>query len=181
MPYLTSKDEKQQRTALIAVKLLQDTTLMVNLAVSDPKSPGARQALHEVAYNAPDENDRSPALDALRHIEFVPACPLQFDEPQNQPIDDLEQSCGMFGNSGAEATQNLAKNNFCATGPPRPITIAEMATKQAEVEKEQSIPFGNLYNHPLTSKPGPATDRKPLQDHGATAPPLRAPGRDTCS
>jgi hypothetical protein len=70
--------------------------------------------------------------------------------------------CGVSGNGGAETWQNDAKNNFCAAGPAKPITIADMVNLQKKVEQDDSIPFGNPRQHPLTSTPGPARDRKPL-------------------
>ncbi|HXY01867.1 MAG TPA: hypothetical protein VEI54_13165 [Candidatus Limnocylindrales bacterium] len=77
-----------------------------------------------------------------------------------------QTSCTLAGNGGAETWQNEAKNNFCAAGPSRPITIAEMVDMQTKVQQDGNIPFGNTHNHPLTATPGPATDRKPLQAMG---------------
>lgn len=74
----------------------------------------------------------------------------------------IDSKCGVTGNGGDEAAQNTAKNDFCSTGPAKPITIAEMAARQKEVEKNKDIPFGNEDKHPLTSSPGPAVDRAPL-------------------
>lgn len=81
-----------------------------------------------------------------------------FPSPTPTPIDG---KCGPDGNGGAESTQNEAKNNFCASGA-KPITIAQMKTLQGKVESDKSIPFGNEETHPLTSAPGPATDRPAL-------------------
>lgn len=58
MPFLTSKDQSQKRKALIAIKVVQDAKLMVDLAASDPKSPGAREALREVLREASNEDDK---------------------------------------------------------------------------------------------------------------------------
>jgi hypothetical protein len=175
MPYLTSKDEKQQRTALIAVKALQDASLMVNLAASDPMSPGARQALREVAFNSADEKDRSIAADALRQFEFVPACPLPFpDPPVTQPIDNsLEHSCGMFGFTDLEAlkAENFAKNNFCAgmqnrntRCEPELVDFDKLNKLQAQVERDHSINWGNPHN--VDHSAGPTTNREQLRQFG---------------
>lgn len=77
-----------------------------------------------------------------------------------------ETGCTLAGNGGAETWQNEAKNNFCPTGPAKPITIVEMVDLQGKVQEDSSIPFGNPHNHPLTATAGPATDRKPLQEMG---------------
>lgn len=75
-------------------------------------------------------------------------------------------SCGVEGSGGKEASQNTAKNNFCATGSPRSISIQDLASLQQQVESDKSIPFGNPRNHPLTDSPGPATDRASLEALG---------------
>lgn len=90
---------------------------------------------------------------------FGQSCPSpSFPSPTATPIDG---KCGPDGNGGAESTQNEAKNNFCASGA-KPITIAQMKSLQGKVESDKSIPFGNEDTHPLTSAPGPATDRSAL-------------------
>ena len=76
------------------------------------------------------------------------------------PLDGT--ACGPAGNGAAETWQNEAKNNFCAADPGNPITIQEMIDLQAKVQLDAEITFGNPRTHPLTSKPGPATDRAPL-------------------
>jgi hypothetical protein len=96
---------------------------------------------------------------------FVQTCASpHFPSAAPTTIDDT--SCTLAGSGGAETFQNEAKNNFCATGPAKPITIAEMVNLQAQVQQDSSIPFGSTHGHPLTTKPGPATDRKPLQALG---------------
>lgn len=92
-------------------------------------------------------------------------CPHpNFPSPAAAPID--KTTCGPAGKGGAETSQNEAKNNFCASDPAKPITIAEMTTLQQKVQSDKSIPFGNRDEHPFTSSPGPATDRKPLAELG---------------
>lgn len=80
------------------------------------------------------------------------------------PIDST--SCGPEGKGGAESSQNEAKNNFCASGPTRTITIADMIALQKKVQDDGTVPFGNRGNHPLTTQPGPATDRTKLVSFG---------------
>ena len=102
---------------------------------------------------------------AALNIPLFGQCPHpNLPSPTPAPIDST--TCGPAGNGGAETTQNEAKNNFCADGPAQPITIAEMTTLQQKVESDKSIPFGSRDEHPLTTNPGPATDRKPLQQLG---------------
>jgi hypothetical protein len=74
----------------------------------------------------------------------------------------IDSLSGLSGSGGAEGPQNTAKNNFCASGPAKPITISEMVGLQNQVQVAKNIPFGNPDIHPLTTSPGPATDRRPL-------------------
>jgi hypothetical protein len=86
--------------------------------------------------------------------------------PTETPAALDETACGVSGNGGAETWQNDAKNNFCPTGVAKPITIPEMLQLQLQVQQDESIPFGNPRKHPLTSKPGPAKNRAPLETLG---------------
>lgn len=89
------------------------------------------------------------------------SCPHpQYPSPSPAPIDST--SCGSAGSGGAETTQNEAKNNFCASGSARPMTISQMVALQEQVQKDKTIPFGNPDKHPLTTTHGPATDRAAL-------------------
>jgi hypothetical protein len=97
---------------------------------------------------------------------FSQACSNPHFPPNSAPTSIDETNCTLAGSGGAETWQNEAKNNFCAIGPPKPITISELVNLQAKVQQEGSIPFGNPRNHPLTPKSGPATDRRPLQALG---------------
>jgi len=102
-------------------------------------------------------------LPAVGQTTFKQSCP-QPNYP-SAVATAIDSECGVDGKGGAEAAQNEAKNNFCASGA-QPITIAQMADLQKAVESDKSIPFGNSDLHPLTSTPGPATDRGPLQKLG---------------
>lgn len=76
---------------------------------------------------------------------FKPGCDLPFQEIKLQhPID---KSCPASGtptlkNTKANATQNKAKNNFCATGEPEKITI-EGLTKLHDDVIASGMKFGN--------------------------------------
>jgi hypothetical protein len=81
------------------------------------------------------------------------------------PIDT--STCAVAGNGGAETNQNEAKNNFCPTSTAAaPMKISDLVALQKQVQKNKNIPFGNFNGHPLTTQPGPATDRAPLQALG---------------
>ena len=82
--------------------------------------------------------------------------------PSNTPTAMDTTTCGISGKGGAETWQNEAKNNFCAPDPAKPITIPDMVKLQTDVQQDQTIPFGNTRNHPLSSSPGPAKDRASL-------------------
>ena len=92
---------------------------------------------------------------------FAPTCSNPHF-PTDTPDAMDGTSCGIAGNGEAETSQNDAKNNFCAPDPARAITIADMVDLQMKVQQDQTIPFGNPRQHPLTSQAGPATDRAPL-------------------
>jgi hypothetical protein len=86
--------------------------------------------------------------------------------PTDTPTAMDATACGIAGNGGAETWQNEAKNNFCAPDPAKAITIPSMVQLQTKVQQEESIPFGNPRQHPLTANPGPAKDRTPLEALG---------------
>jgi hypothetical protein len=98
---------------------------------------------------------------------FSQTCTNPHFPPNSGPTTIDATSCTNGGNGGAEEFQNEAKNNFCAVGPAKVITLPELVNLQAEVQKNSSIPFGNPRSgHPLSVTAGPATDRKPLQALG---------------
>lgn len=115
------------------------------------------------------ETANQPATGVLNRATgagtFGQACSEpNFPSATPAPIDST--SCGPAGKGGAEASQNETKNNFCASGPARPITIADMVALQKKVEDDGTIPFGSREKHPLSDQPGPATDRSKLQNFG---------------
>jgi hypothetical protein len=122
-------------------------------------------------------NSVTPSTTSRSHVSNTGSTSAQvaFQEPCTNPYFPSESptamdtaSCGLAGNGGAETNQNTAKNNFCASGPggdlanPTPVTIPELIDLQAKVQQIPDINFGNPRGHPLTSKPGPVTDRRPL-------------------
>lgn len=111
----------------------------------------------------------SPSASVVSNPEgpgFVQGCTNPHFPPNSAPTTIDETSCTLAGNGGGETFQNEAKNNFCASAPPVGKTISDLVNLQAKVQQDPSIPFGNTHGHPLTPKPGPATDRKPLQALG---------------
>jgi len=78
----------------------------------------------------------------------------------------IDSACGVAGTGGTETNQNTAKNNFCAPGPAKPITIAAMVTLQNNTQAIKDINFGNSDKHPLTLKPGPLVNRSAVVAQG---------------
>lgn len=115
-------------------------------------NPGQQQT---TANTTPEANNNQ--------IVFTPSCTAPHFPSADTPIDS---ACGAEGKGGAEATQNEAKNNFCAPDPAKPVTLAEMVALQQKVQQDPSINFGNFRNHPFSNTPGPTTDRKKLESLG---------------
>jgi len=97
--------------------------------------------------------------------EFRPNCESpSFPTPAPSEALGIDHQCGLVGSGGAEAKQNTAKNNFCATGEPKPITIEELKKLQTRVDNDHSINFGDR-NTSLRHR-GPTTNRGPLEAMG---------------
>jgi len=136
MPYLTGTDQQQKR-AFVAVKVLGNTKLMVDLAASDPRAPAAREALRDVEFYATTQNDKDLAISVLSQFEFAPSCTLPFQNVAlNHPIDFSDQSCGMSGDSPSNnlRVQNLVKNNFCAGTNFRDVSLADFVALQRQAD-----------------------------------------------
>ena len=103
---------------------------------------------------------------AAKPANFKPSCITpSFPSPAPTAKLDIDSLCGVAGSgTGAEAQQNMAKNNFCAKGAPKLITIADLKNLQAQVEKNKSINFGD--ENTATTKKGPAANRAPLRKLG---------------
>lgn len=97
---------------------------------------------------------------------FKAACRQpSFPQPPPATSPGIDSQCGVSGSgTGAEGTQDTVKNNFCATGTPRAVTIASLTALQAQVEKNSSINFGD--ENSGTRQRGPTTNRAPLQKLG---------------
>jgi hypothetical protein len=96
-------------------------------------------------------------------VVFNQSCSAPHFPAMATPIDS---ACGIEGKGGAETNQNEAKNNFCASDPAKPVTLAEMVALQQKVQQDSSINFGNPRSHPLTNTPGPEQDRTKLHNLG---------------
>lgn len=78
---------------------------------------------------------------------------------------DIDGRCGLDGSgSGAEARQNDAKNNFCASGTPQPVTLDQLLNLQNRADNNRGINFGD--QNTATRRKGPTTNRAPLQQMG---------------
>ncbi len=96
---------------------------------------------------------------------FKPTCKKpNFPSPPPTKKPAIDSQCGLQGSgTGPEGAQNAAKNNFCAGGTARAITIDDLITLQQKVEADTSINFGDT-NSPRPK--GPTTDRTPLKNIG---------------
>jgi tetratricopeptide (TPR) repeat protein len=107
----------------------------------------------------------SGALAAQEDQAFVPGCALLPFEPLRvtHPI-DTASGCGRNGRATQDAglaAGNMAKNNFCAQGPPVVVTHATFAQLQRAVDR-LSIPAGprrqpadrSVLHNLLTIRPG---------------------------
>lgn len=103
---------------------------------------------------------------APKPTKFKPACSQpSYPTPAPAQGPQIDALCGLPGaGSGPEGQQNMAKNNFCATGTPQVITIADLTNLQAQVEKNPAINFGN--ENQGNRKKGPTTNRAPLKKLG---------------
>ena len=103
---------------------------------------------------------------AVKGTKFKPACANpSYPTPAPSSSLGIDGQCGLAGSgTGPEGQQNMAKNNFCAKGTPQVITIADLTSLQAQVEKNTAINFGS--EDKGTRKKGPTTNRAPLRRLG---------------
>jgi hypothetical protein len=81
---------------------------------------------------------------------FVPGCALPFQSiAVRRAIDDNcgIQGKGTTGNTAANQLQNAAKNNFCATGTVKNVTVTDLKKLHQKVI-DNGIPFGNFQKVP---------------------------------
>jgi hypothetical protein len=102
----------------------------------------------------------------VKGVIFKPACEkpsYPMPAPARSPA--IDSQCGLAGSgTGPEGQQNMSKNDFCATGKPRPITIDYLTNLQKQVEANPAINFGS--EDKGTRKKGPTTNRAPLKKLG---------------
>lgn len=84
-----------------------------------------------------------------------------FPSPDSTPPDSV---CPAQGSGGAETAQNTAKNDFCSSGDPQPITFEDFKNLQSQVADDPNINWGDKNTD--TRQKGPTTDRTPLQQLG---------------
>ena len=90
-------------------------------------------------------------------------CKLPYNETPEKGL--TIESCGLQGDAkdkSPEAVQNPHKNNLCVTGIAQPVTIADLAKLQQEVD-DSGMPYGSKFQHK-----SPPMDRSLL----TTLPPL---------
>jgi len=103
-----------------------------------------------------------PKPTSTSNQDFTPSCT---NPSLPGPATTIDTLCGLDGaGTQAEAKQNEAKNNFCATGTPETYTVDQFANLQNQVTNTKGINFGDQ-NTPTRQK-GPTTDRTPLQQMG---------------
>src|SRR5215471_1148607 len=105
-----------------------------------------------------------PSPNFVAH-KFTPSCDSpSYPTPAPQASLGIDAACDLPGSGGAEANQNKAKNNFCASGTPKEMTIADLKKLQTTVNNDKSINFGDANS--ATRKKGPTVDRSKLEDLG---------------
>jgi len=112
-------------------------------------------------------NGQARAKPAFKPTKFKPACAnptLPMPAPAKAPA--IDSLCGLSGIGGAtpEGVQDSVKNNFCAKGIPRAVSLADLTGLQSKVEANPAINFGSAGRG--TRKKGPTINRAPLQKLG---------------
>lgn len=112
-------------------------------------------AVSASSQTTPTHRKRHPKLAPGSSSQtFNPPCPNpSFPSPNTTSIDQL---CGL-GGTGAEQTQNEAKNNFCASGDPETMNIDQFTTLQNQAASTDGVTFGEQ---------SPTLNRTPLQGLG---------------
>ena len=102
----------------------------------------------------------------FKRTKFKPACANpSYPMPAPAKLPAIDSQCGLSGAGvGPEGVQDSAKNNFCATGTPEEITIADLIKLQQQVESDPTINFGSQARG--GRKKGPTTNRAPLKKLG---------------
>jgi len=102
---------------------------------------------------------------AFKPTKFKPACANPtFPLPAPAKAKPIDSLCGLAGSGvGPEGAQDMVKNNFCAKGTPKAITVADLVDLQTAVEANPAINFGNTGK---AGKKGPTTNRALLKRLG---------------
>ena len=118
------------------------------------------------ARKRPAPNPQARAAPAFKKTKFQPACVNPtYPSPAPATAPTIDSQCGLAGAGvGAEGQQDMVKNNFCAKGTAKPITVADLTALQAKVEANPVINFGSANKG--TRKKGPTTNRAPLKKLG---------------
>src|SRR5687768_16883686 len=78
----------------------------------------------------PARKPQGRAAPAFKPTKFKPACvnPTYPSPPPAQAA-QIDSLCGLSGAGvGSEGQQDMVKNNFCAKGTPKPITVADLTS-----------------------------------------------------
>src|SRR5215469_10463095 len=68
---------------------------------------------------------------------FTPSCSNpSYPAPAPEASLGIDGQCDLPGSGGAEADQNTAKNNFCASGDPKEMTIDDLKDLQKQVKDD---------------------------------------------
>jgi hypothetical protein len=122
-----------------------------------------------IGAGAPESKRPARATQAkppYKPAKFQPLCAKpNYPSPPPAASPAIDSQCGLTGaGAGPEGVQDAAKNNFCATGAAKEVTIASLTSLQQQVEKNPAINFGN--ENKGTRKKGPTTNRAPLKKLG---------------
>jgi hypothetical protein len=90
----------------------------------------------ETRVIAPSELTAVNSGASRNSMSFNPGCKLPFDEIKTESL-DIDTGCTVDGNAGDDTAKRLesnAKNNFCVSGKPTPITFETFEQLQAAVD-----------------------------------------------
>jgi hypothetical protein len=103
---------------------------------------------------------------SAKHAVFtLPCATPSYPAPAPTRSPAIDSQCGPAGSgTGPEGVQNTSKNDFCAKGTARAITIDYLTSLQKQVEANPAINFGSDDKGGRTR--GPTTNRAPLTKLG---------------
>lgn len=129
--------------------------------VFDASALGAARTLRKRARATSAKVTRTTA-----RTRFKPTCARpSYPQPTPSKSPGIDSQCGISGaGAGAEGTQNSVKNNFCATGAAKAVTVESLTDLQTKVEANTAINFGSANKD--GRKKGPTTNRAPLKKLG---------------